>query len=343
MRTSLLFISLLSLFSFAVFAKSPSNQLPMGESQIQLKHSCFSRFENFDAWMDFLKEKNGWFKGFILSFVFDEDDYNQYQSTLDCYTITYQSNGADVQGYLVAPKSRPVNSPLRTIIFNRGGNQQFGALTFAHLFNYIFPLAANGNVIVASQYRGLYKNERAKFPDEFGGKDVDDVVILAQEALKIPFVDQNRLFMLGQSRGAMMTYLAAKQDVLPIKAIATMGSLVDLQAEMEFRPNMEKVYKALIPNYAQNKEAAIKQRSAIHWVDDLPNIPILLQHGEDDERVNLLQVERFAEKLNQAKRPHQLIVYPNANHSLSNAREQAIKDVLAWFDAAETTITKTNN
>lgn len=302
---------------------------------INTTYKCFDRWQSFDDWMDFLREKNGWFKSLILSFVFDEDEYNRFEAELDCYVIEYDSNGALVTGYLVVPKARKPDQKFRTILFNRGGNQRYGAITFTHLFSFIFPFASNGNAVFASQYRGIYEETRAQYSDEFGGKDVDDVIRLGELALQVPWVDEKRLFMVGQSRGAMMTYMAARRHKLPIKAIATMGSLVDLRAEMEFRPNMEKVYKKLIPDYQNQKEQALSQRSAIEWVNDLPDIPILLQHGEKDNRVNLAQVQAFDKKLAQARRTHKLIVYEGANHGLRGAREESIKDVLAWFDQAE--------
>lgn len=315
-RTSLFVLMFLLV---APFANSESTQSLLESSQIQVQGQCFERFGNYDAWIDFLKEKNGWLKGVMLSFVFDEDKYNQFKASLDCFGIAYLSDGIQVMGYLVVPKNRKKDEKLRTIIFNRGGNQSYGAISFAHLFSFIFPLAHENNAVFASQYRGLLKKNRHIAKDEFGGKDVDDVINLAEQALKLPFVDPKRLFMVGQSRGAMMTYMAARQNQLPIKAIATMGSLVDLQAEIEFRPEMENVYKGLIPDYANNKQAAIAERSAVQWVEDIPNIPILLQHGEDDTQVNLAQIENFANLLNKANRKNSLVVYPDANHGLRGA------------------------
>lgn len=307
----------------------------LGSSSIKIKYRCYDIFGSYDAWMDTLKEKNGWFKGFLLSFIFSEDKYDEYEDKLDCYVIEYPSGGAVVSGYLVVPKRQSFEAKYPTIIFNRGGNRSYGSLTFTHLFNYIFPIADRGNAIFASQYRGLHTDKPDEFPDEFGGKDVSDVINITKEALLMPFVDANRLYMVGQSRGAMMTYMSLKQEPLPIKAIATMGSMVDLHEQMTFRPGFENLYKKLIPEYSVNKDELLTARSAAYWVESLPDIPILLQHGDEDDRVNLAQVERFAALLERAQKEHKLIVYRGASHSLNEARKESIDDMLKWFSSVE--------
>ena len=46
--------------------------------------------------------------------------------------------------------------------------------------------------------------------EEFGGKDVNDVLNLIKLAQSLPFVEPTKIVMLGFSRGGMMTYLAIK-------------------------------------------------------------------------------------------------------------------------------------
>ena len=45
----------------------------------------------------------------------------------------------------------------------------YGALTFAHLFTHVFPLAESGYLVAASQYRGVDPSAPAEMGvDEFG-------------------------------------------------------------------------------------------------------------------------------------------------------------------------------
>ncbi|RPJ22751.1 MAG: hypothetical protein EHM35_17930, partial [Planctomycetaceae bacterium] len=65
-------------------------------------------------------------------------------------SMTYLSDGLQVKGYLAVPKH---GDTLPCIIFNRGGNRAFGALTDGYAARMLGKLATWGYVVAASQYR----------------------------------------------------------------------------------------------------------------------------------------------------------------------------------------------
>src|SRR5262245_29940072 len=65
--------------------------------------------------------------------------------------ITYLSDGLKIKGYLAMPKS---GENLPCIIFNRGGNRDFGSLRDGPAAGTLGHVASWGYVVVASQYRG---------------------------------------------------------------------------------------------------------------------------------------------------------------------------------------------
>ncbi len=69
-----------------------------------------------------------------------------------------------------------------------------------------------------------------------------------------PGVDADAVFMYGFSRGGMMTYLALKHGA-PVRAAAVIGAPGDLMRGLEQRPEMEEVYREVMPDYARGKEA----------------------------------------------------------------------------------------
>ena len=136
-------------------------------------------------------------------------------------SITYLSDGLKVKGYLLAPTK---GEKLPCVIFNRGGNREFGALTDLSVAAFLVRVASWGYVVVASQYRG---NAGGEGKEEFGGKDVNDVLNLLPLLKSLPQADATRVGMYGWSRGGMMTYLAlAKTD--QIAAAIVGGGLTDL-------------------------------------------------------------------------------------------------------------------
>lgn len=251
------------------------------------------------------------------------------RAKFDCRIVTYASDGQVVSGYLVQPKSIPdaVAGKHPLLVYNRGGNGRFGRIDSLQLFGKLLPLAKAGYTVIASQYRDA---------DEFGGKDVDDVMRLIDLSLALPEVDASQVFLLGESRGAMMSYLVARQRS-DITAMATIGGATDLLADLKWRPDMERVYRALIPGYARDGAAALAARSSLRWADQLPaSMPILLLHGEADARVNVTNSRAMAALLHALGRPCKLVIYPGDDHGLHQHQRDARAEILDWFKSART-------
>ncbi|MEE1898853.1 prolyl oligopeptidase family serine peptidase [Flavobacterium rakeshii] len=248
-----------------------------------------------------------------------------YKDSIEVYGITYTSDSLKVNGYLVQPKTQ---GPHPVIIFNRGGNRDFGELILPYAYRFLGQLAKEGYVVIASQYRG---NGGSEGVEEFGGSDVDDVVNLIDVLAEIKEADTTRIGMYGWSRGGMMT-LRALTETNKIKAAVVGGALSDMRAGLE-RPEMEKVYSELIPNYANNKEAELTKRSAIEWVDKLPtNVPLLMLHGNADWRVKCEQSLKLAIEFGKYRIPYRLVVFEGSDHGINENKNEVNKMVLNWFD-----------
>ncbi|RYJ41723.1 alpha/beta hydrolase family protein [Flavobacterium beibuense] len=248
-----------------------------------------------------------------------------YKDSIEVYSITYASDNLKVNGYLVQPKTQ---GPHPVIIFNRGGNRDFGELILPYVYRFLGLLAKEGYVVIASQYRG---NGGSEGTEEFGGSDVDDVVNLIDVLAEIKEADTTRIGMYGWSRGGMMT-LRALTETNKIKAAVVGGALSDMRAGLE-RPEIEKVYSELIPNYTNNKEAELTKRSAIEWVDKLPtNVPLLMLHGNADWRVKCEQSLKLAIEFEKYRIPYRLVIFEGSDHGINENKSEVNKMVLNWFD-----------
>ena len=173
--------------------------------------------------------------------------------SVNYYRVTYLSDGLKVKGYLAIPKKAGVYP---VVIFNRGGNQEFGKITDESFIQQLGVLSSHGYVIVASQYRG---NAGGEGKEEFGGKDVNDVLNCMPLLNNLPQADTARMGMFGWSRGGMMTYLALTRTTR-IKAAVVGSGLADLVQTLEARPAFDSLWQAMIPGYTGNKDALLKQR-----------------------------------------------------------------------------------
>lgn len=217
-------------------------------------------------------------------------------SGVEISTVTYLSDGLKVNGYLLRPKEEGVYP---CVIYNRGGNREFGVLSQDNAVFSLARIASWGYVVVASQYRG---NAGGEGQEEFGGADVNDVVSLIPLLESIPQADATRIGMYGQSRGGMMTYLALTRTDR-IRAAAIRAGMADSFDTVARRPEMvELVYSQLVPGWRDQREEALEARSAVRWPEKLhKGTPILLLHGSSDWRVHPSQAFNMAEALYESK------------------------------------------
>lgn len=254
-----------------------------------------------------------------------------FLSNMNMYEITYLSDGLKIKAFMATPK-RPGKYP--AIIYNRGGNRDFGALSLfggewkgsaVHRFS---KFVEAGYVVIGCNYRGSGGSEGM---EEFGGKDLHDVLNLIEVLEESPEVDTTQIGMFGWSRGGMMTYLAlTKTDQIKVAAVG--GAPSDLT--VIDRPEMEQyVYAELMPNYWENKEQELKKRSAVFWADQLPkDVPLLILHGNADWRVKPENALKLALEFEKHRIPYRLKIYEGGDHGIREHRDEVNKEVLSWFN-----------
>ena len=240
--------------------------------------------------------------------------------------ITYLSDGLRVKGYLVYPNNQDKEYPC--IIYNRGGNQEFGAIT-PRKVRLLAQIASWGYVVVGSQYRG---NMGGEGREEFGGADVHDVLNLVPMLGSLPMADTSRIGIFGWSRGGMMTYLTLAQSCR-FKAAVVGGGLSDLFLMKESRPVMEEVYEELIPDYDNHKDSLLTLRSAIHWPDKIcKTTPILMLHGTADWRVVPKSATDLADAFIDVRQPFRLILLEGGDHGLNEFDDEVFGGAEAWLN-----------
>ena len=266
------------------------------------------------------------------------------QKVFDVLEITYWSDGLPVRGMLIQPKD-PGSRKWPAIIFNRGGTGDYGriiddggvpcgrehpsCLTVVDL--YLFAKA--GFVVIASDYR--FHGSTGK-RDGWGGVDVNDVMNLVPALKSLGFVDLERVYMLGISRGGTMTYIALKRG-LPVKAAAVVAGPTDLMAFKDYRPefaNGDETYDGFAkvwPDYGHHAEEQYRARSAVYWADQI-NVPIMILHSRSDKLVPVTHALRMVEALQEKGKTYALHIYDGDGHSLPHNREDRNQKIVDWFN-----------
>lgn len=257
-----------------------------------------------------------------------EYDRAKTKAPTECLKIQYLSDGLKVVGFLVKPR----NSEGRrypVVIYNRGGIQDIGKIDTPNILDF-YELAANGFVVLATQYRG---NDGGEGLDEVGGADVADVVTLASLASSLAYSDPKNIFFYGVSRGGMMTFLALARGAA-VNAAAVVGGIYDMQGLMESTkqrmPGVANRVMKLIPDYSTRGAATLAERSVTQWPEKV-SVPLLMIHGADDEEVPVSQALEFAERLSSLRKEYELIVYAKEIHEALNNRRDRDARIVAWF------------
>jgi dipeptidyl aminopeptidase/acylaminoacyl peptidase len=239
------------------------------------------------------------------------------------YRIVYRSQGHRVVGYLVEPKR---GGKLPCIIWNRGGNGEFGSITRSAIFGgSMAAFAQAGYIVIASQYSG---NDGGEGKEHHGGSEIEDVFALYEILKKYPRADTGRIGMFGSSRGGMMTYLALAR-VKWIRAAVVKAGLVNLFHQVKYRPKLQLLYKEAFGG----SKLEYKRRSVVFWTNKLSKkAPILLMHGTADWRVNVQDTLDMGQRLYNAKIPYRMIIYEGDDHGLNANKKAWIAESTEWFD-----------
>jgi len=284
-------------------------------------------------------------RGYFPRAIYEEA---RTQTKFDILEITYASDGLHVPGLLIRPKATGTRK-WPAIIFNRGGNGELGSIrdngqpcvgmnTSCLDVADLYLIAKAGFVVIASDYR--YKGATVK-RDEWGGVELDDVLNLVPALKSLGYVDPERIYMLGLSRGGTMTYLAIKRGI-PIKAAAVIGGVTDVKAWVDARPDMRIVngneftdgFANIWPDYQHRADDEYQARSAVYWADQI-NVPVLILHSRTDGMVPVTQALRMAEALQERGKDYALHIYDRDGHALPQNRDDRDRMIINWFNEAK--------
>ena len=270
--------------------------------------------EKYDRYI--VKKENGQLKL--------KDEY-KYLDSVNIYGYNYSSyDNLKIRGFLIEPKIKG-NYPV--IIFNRGGNRDNGLVSLQTMTDFLSKIAVKGYIIIGSQLRG---NSQSEGNDEFGGKDIGDVLKLLEIIDHQSNADIKKIGMLGVSRGSMTSYLVLK-ETNRVKVNVTIGGIADLNQKE--RPEMYELYKQLIPDFDKNPSNELDKRSPILSIPLIKNKQLknFIIHGANDERVNVDNALLLFNNLKSNNLSTKLLIYEDANHGINNNTDNLLNEIILFF------------
>jgi dipeptidyl aminopeptidase/acylaminoacyl peptidase len=249
--------------------------------------------------------------------------------------ISYKArDGLVIHGYLTLPAGRePSNLPL--IVMPHGG--PFGVRDDGDFDAEVQLLANRGYAVLQPNYRGSDSYGR-EFEDKGTGQwgramqdDLDDGM---DWLVKEGIADPKRVCLVGASYGGYAALWGATRNPERYRCAASFAGLSDLDRQLRYSRS-----------FFSNGKAANKWRDRVRGASDFKlsdvsplaqvdklKVPVLLTHGDEDQRVPLKQSSLYARALEKAGKVHEYHVYKGEGHGLdASANEKDYYDRLEAF------------
>ncbi len=246
-------------------------------------------------------------------------------------------DGWEMDGILVRPPDAPPDRPLPTIVLVHGGPYwRWGQGFHLSWSQWTQWLALDGYAVLMPNPRGgLGHGEAfaAAARGDVGGADYADVISAVDAAVARGIADPERLGIGGWSQGGFMTAWAVTQT-RRFKA-AIMGAGVSDWGMMVVTsdvPDFEQELGGSAPwdGVGPHPHARLSPISFARAV----TTPVLILHGQKDERVPLSQAIGFHRALRAQDVPTELVVYPREPHGIGERAHQIdlLRRVRSWYD-----------
>ncbi|MFN9422244.1 alpha/beta hydrolase family protein [Gemmatimonas sp.] len=220
--------------------------------------------------------------------------------------VTYksQAGGMTIPAYLFEPLTPK-------------GPRQHAALVWVHggvhgnmdqnYWPFIREAVERGYAIITPDYRGStgFGKEHHNAID-YGGMEVDDVESAADVLKALPYVNPDRLGVMGWSHGGYITSLLLTREAQgsPFKAGAAIVPVTNLLFRLSFKgPSYQRSFatQAGLKGLPFENRAEYIRRSPYYWVDSL-KFPLLVHVATNDEDVNFEEARPLVDAL-QARQP----------------------------------------
>ena len=239
-----------------------------------------------------------------------------------------------VEEFFMKPVGWQAGKKYPMILFIHGGPGGMWGAQFYHDFQ---MFAARGWAVLYINPRGSSgygeKFQRA-VEKQWGGKAYDDLMRGVDYALdKYPWVDRNRLGVWGGSFGGFMTNWIVSHTNR-FKAAVTQSSISNFISVEGTRDMAYSHAKDFGGNLFDNFDFYWDQ-SPLKYAKNV-KAPVLVMHGDIDQRVPLEQGEQWFRALKHFGVPAEFVVFPRENHAgyalEPNHRVESLDWQIYWFD-----------
>ena len=236
------------------------------------------------------------------------------------------SDGTPCDGVFMRPTKSDDAKPLSTVVLVRGGPYSRISISFNTMYFYWTPmLVAAGYGVLCPNYRGGAghgEDYAAYARGGLGTVDYDDVIALIKHGVGKDLIDADNVFIGGYSQGGFMSYFAVTRSDFRFKG-AICGAGVtdhDMLAMTSDAPYYTEEELGGFPPWISTPERTGSRHGSAIWHMKNVKTPILILHGEADERVPISQAVAFHRGCLHYGVPCEFVSYPREPHRMQEGK-----------------------
>jgi dipeptidyl aminopeptidase/acylaminoacyl peptidase len=225
-------------------------------------------------------------------------------------------DGLEIQAFLMRPRDASAERPVPAVVYPHGGP----TMSYADEWDgYAQYFVDRGFAWLALNFRGSTgygRDFERKNHGVWGVDDTKDCLAAADYLHTLDWVDGERLGIFGASYGSYMALLSVTDD--PDHryrcAVAKYGDCdITTSWAQGDREGVQDLERMMGPPSAAREEYIAG--SAYHRLENV-RVPVLIAHGERDERVSPKQSEQLVEGLRRLGKTFEYVTYPTEAHGL---------------------------
>ena len=249
--------------------------------------------------------------------------------------ISYKSRNRQVQGILYKPKNVTSLERYPALLRLHGGPSMQDVLMWSKTDQY---LAAHGYVVLTINYAGSVGYGKIFEESDLyriGNEDCDDVARAAEYLKSLPFIEADKIGVMGSSYGGYLTNLVIGKYPGLFSAAVSWFGISDWLTIFNF-PRLHPFVRFFFQNRLGPMDQyyeLYKSASPLTHADSI-RTPLLIIHGDADIVVPIQQSEILYDKMKHSGKNVELIRYKGEGHGWSRkgTSTDAYNRTINWFD-----------
>ena len=272
--------------------------------------------------------------GGFVRILEDNEELNRTLSTLTLSKkefITFNVNGNTLNAWIMKPANFNAANKYpvyMTLYGGPGHNEVVDAWDNAD-YMYHQLLTQKGYIVICIEPRGtLYRGSAFKKSTylQLGKLETEDLIATAKEIQGFPYVDPQRIGVMGWSYGGFMASLAITKGADVFKMAIAVAPVTNWR-------NYDNIYTERFMRTPKENPDGYDANSPVNFVN-LFKGKFLLIHGSADDNVHYQNSMELVNAMVKADKQFDLFIYPNRNHGIygGNTRNHLFSMMLNFIE-----------